>query len=291
MPSSSIALARTRTPVPLAFSERKSSSTMTTGKRKRMGVPPSGAVRAKRASIGPSGRGWVKVASRVGRRPGRTSGGPPRAPIARRGGQGIAACPYHRGHFQRPGSSPMAGTSLIALIDDIATVLDDISDPDQGRRAQDRRRPGRRPGPQRPAGHGGARRARAAGGLGGGQGVPGQQGDPGSGGAGDQRGRALGHPAAADGGRRLSVLTRVSRSSPTSCCTPSRRTTTHHAELTAGASGSRGRPGGPGEGQDQGRRSARTSSSPPRSSSSPWASSRARRSAPRLPCWRGSASS
>ena len=37
MPSSSMALARTRTPVPLAFSERKSSSTMTTGKRKRMG--------------------------------------------------------------------------------------------------------------------------------------------------------------------------------------------------------------------------------------------------------------
>ncbi len=39
IPSSSIALASTRTPVPLAFSERKSSSTMTTGKRKRMGGP------------------------------------------------------------------------------------------------------------------------------------------------------------------------------------------------------------------------------------------------------------
>ena len=97
-------------------------------------------------------------------------------------------------------------SSLLALLDDIATILDDVSvltkvaakktagvlGDDLALNAQQvtRRR----------------RRARAAGGLGGGQGLVHQQGHPGAGGAGHQRLRALGGHAAADGRRRVPVL-------------------------------------------------------------------------------------
>ncbi|MCK7493776.1 MAG: DUF808 family protein [Comamonadaceae bacterium] len=43
----------------------------------------------------------------------------------------------------------MAAASLLALLDDIATVLDDVAAADQGRRQEDRRRARRRPGAQR----------------------------------------------------------------------------------------------------------------------------------------------
>ncbi len=44
-------------------------------------------------------------------------------------------------------------SSLLVLIDDIATVLDDVVGADQGRRQEDRRRARRRPGAERAAGH------------------------------------------------------------------------------------------------------------------------------------------
>ena len=64
-----------------------------------------------------------------------------------------------------------------------------------------------------------ARRSRAAGGLGGGQGLAREQGDPGAGGAGDQRPRALGRDAAADGWAARTCASKASRNWPTSSCT------------------------------------------------------------------------
>jgi hypothetical protein len=97
-------------------------------------------------------------------------------------------------------------SSLFALLDDIATLLDDISiltkvaakktagvlGDDLALNAQQVSRRQRRP--------------RVAGGVGGGARLLRQQGDPGAGRAGHQRRRALGHHAIADAGRRLPVL-------------------------------------------------------------------------------------
>ena len=100
----------------------------------------------------------------------------------------------------------MPAGSLLALLDDIASVLDDVAiltkvaakktagvlGDDLALNAQQVTGVQRRP--------------RAAGGVGGGQGLAGQQGDPGAGGAGDQRVRAVAGHAAADARRRLPVL-------------------------------------------------------------------------------------
>ena len=100
----------------------------------------------------------------------------------------------------------MAASSLLALLDDIASRARRRGAADQGRGQEDRRRAGRRPRAQCAAGRRRQRRPRAAGGVGSGQGLAGQQGDPGAGGAGDQRLRALGGDAAADDRRRVPVL-------------------------------------------------------------------------------------
>ena len=97
-------------------------------------------------------------------------------------------------------------SSLLTLLDDIATVLDDVAvltkvaakktagvlGDDLALNAQQVAGVERRP--------------RAAGGVGGGQGLVAQQGDPGAGGAGHQRVGAMGGDAAADGRRRLPLL-------------------------------------------------------------------------------------
>ena len=62
-------------------------------------------------------------------------------------------------------------SSLFALLDDIATVLDDVALLTKVAAQEDRRRAGRRPRAQRPAGRRHQRRPRAAGGVGGGQGI------------------------------------------------------------------------------------------------------------------------
>ena len=93
----------------------------------------------------------------------------------------------------------MAASSLLALIDDIASVLDDVALLTKAATREDCRRARRRPGAQRAAGVGRARGARAARRLGGGEGLARQQGDPRAGGARDQRHRALGGHAAPDG--------------------------------------------------------------------------------------------
>ena len=78
-------------------------------------------------------------------------------------------------------------TSLLALLDDIATILDDVAVHHQDRRQEDRRRPRRRPRPQRAAGSRRQGQSRAARGLGGGQGLAAQQADPRACGARHQR--------------------------------------------------------------------------------------------------------
>ena len=81
----------------------------------------------------------------------------------------------------------MAGASLLALIDDIASILDDVTVMTKVAAQKDRRRSRRRPRAERPAGVRRARRARVAGGLGGGRRIAQEQVDPGAGGTGDQR--------------------------------------------------------------------------------------------------------
>ena len=125
----------------------------------------------------------------------------------------------------------MAASSLLALIDDIATILDDVAvltkvatkktagvlGDDLALNAQqvagvqaDRELP--------------VVWAVAKGSLR-------EQGHPGAGGAGHQRVRAVGGDAAADGRRRVPLLSRASRSWRTSSCTAAHEDEAHHAEL------------------------------------------------------------
>ena len=98
-------------------------------------------------------------------------------------------------------------SSLLALIDDIATILDDVARAHQGRR---RKKTAGVLGDdlalnaQQVAGVQG--RPRAAGGVGGGEGLARQQGDPRARGARHQRVRAVGGDAAADDRRRVPLL-------------------------------------------------------------------------------------
>jgi hypothetical protein len=103
---------------------------------------------------------------------------------------------------------------------------------DQGRGQEDRRRAGRRPGAQRAAGVRGARRARAAGGLGGRRRFAEEQADPGAGGAGDQPLLPGGGHAAADARRPLPVL-RGGRKAGPQVAAPGRRDAARHAEQLA----------------------------------------------------------
>ena len=121
-------------------------------------------------------------------------------------------------------------SSLLALLDDIATILDDVAVLTKVAAKKTSRRAGRRPGAERAAGHRRGGGPGAAGGLGGGQGVLRQQGHPGAGRAGHQRGRALGGDAAADGRRRLSLL-RGLREARARVCPPKADDAAHEDEL------------------------------------------------------------
>ena len=178
-------------------------------------------------------------------------------------------------------------SSLLALLDDIATILDDVAVLTKVAAKKTAGVLGRRPRAQRPAGGGRARRARAARGVGGGQGLVRQQGSswcprrspsapsrPGPvtpllmiGGAFlcfegfEKLAHKLLHSAGGRGAPRRSSRRRCAI--PRSTWSPSRRTRSRA-------------------------RSAPTSSSRPRSSSSRSARWPPRRSARRSPCWSAS---
>ena len=97
-------------------------------------------------------------------------------------------------------------TSLLALLDDVATILDDVSVMTKVAAKKTAGVLGDDLALNAQQVSGVARRPRAAGRLGGGQGLADQQGDPGAFGAGDQRLRAVAGDAAADDRRRLPLL-------------------------------------------------------------------------------------
>ena len=143
-------------------------------------------------------------------------------------------------------------SSLFALLDDHRHGARRRGVAHQGRHAEDRRRAGRRPGAQRPAGCRRQRKPRTAGRVGGGQGIRHQQGHPGAGGSRYQRPGALGGDSAADDRRRLSLLRGIREDCAQAA---SQRGGGRGARSRADACAhrSRGRPGSDRAGQDQGR--------------------------------------
>ena len=97
-------------------------------------------------------------------------------------------------------------TSLLALLDDITTILDDVATMTKVATKKTAGVLGDDLALNAQQVTGIRRRSRIARRLGGREGLAGQQGDPGAGGAGDQRPRAVGDRAAADDRRPLPVL-------------------------------------------------------------------------------------